>query len=355
MKSYFYNQLIHFDFMQHRFKSPINDGSDVLASAINQCILSSEDLKKSITIQNTIKSIYEEFEKIKKEHKDKIWVWDENYEHYEMDEIFKFLNQLWKDLDIKKELLVITSDIHGDYSDIFPYGDYYFTLHNMLLHYRRTDFVNYYPPISKNKIFIQGGSAREDRTYIAEQLKEFIPEEFYISTISENPYNQGADKSGKMRYTYEEMFKLIHDSNIMFVNETIRPSGSYFLETFEGKSTGYTEKTGNAILFKKPFLSNSNPYSLHNLREMGFKTFGDFWNESYDYELNQKNRIHLIMENVKWLSQIGDGGFFKLHRKLRDITEHNYKHLINTMNQYDGYKLFKPDEFNFKIPKKILI
>lgn len=347
MKNYLYSPYIHLDFMQHKFKSPRKGGADFLASSINQCVLSSESELK--TRDKFIKLVYEEFEKIKKEHKDKIWVWDENYEHYEMDKIFKFLNQVWKDLDIKKELLVITSDIHGDYSDIFPYCDYYFTLHNMLLHYRRHDFVNEYQSNPKNKIFIQGGSQRQDRTYIAQELKEFIPEEFYISTITENPYNQGADKSGKMRYTYEEMFKLIHDSNIMFVNETIRPSGSYFNGNFEGKSTGYTEKTGNAIIFKKPFLSNSNPYSLHNLREMGFKTFGDFWNEEYDYQLNQKDRINGIIENIKWMSEVNEGGFRKLNRKLKDITEFNYNHLVNKMTAYEGMKLYKPSEFNFKI------
>lgn len=346
MKNYLYNPIIHFDLFQHKFKSPRKGGTAFLASAINQAILSAKrDIKNR---DKFIKLLYEEFEKLKIEQKDKIWVWDENYEHYEMDKIFEFLNQLWKDLDIKKQLLVITSDIHADYSDIFPHGDYYFTLHNMLLHYRRSDFVDEYQSNPKNKIFVQGGSQREDRTYIAEQLKKFVPDEFYISTITENPYNQGADKSGKMRYTYHEMFKLIHDSNIMFVNETIRPPGPYFHETFEGKSTGYTEKTGNAIVFKKPFLSNSNPYSLHNLREMGFQTFGDYWDESYDYEVNQVNRIRIIVENIKWMSEVNEGGFTKLNRKLSHITEHNYNHL-KKMTSHEGYKLYKPSEFNFKI------
>ena len=333
--------------MQHKFKSPKKGGSNVIASVINQCVLSSEsDIKNR---NKFVKLVYEEFEKVKIEQKDKIWVWDENWEHYEMDKIFQFLNQLWKDLDIKKELLVMTSDIHGDYSHIFPYGDYYFTLHNMLLHYRRPDFVDEYQSNPKNKIFIQGGSKRQDRTYIAEQLKEFVPEEFYISTITENPYNQGADKSGKMRYTYEKMFKLIHDSNIMFVNETIRTRSEFSKDSvFEGNAVGYTEKTGNAIIFKKPFLSNSNPYSLHNLREMGFKTFGDFWNEEYDYETNQKDRIDGIIENIKWLSEVNEGGFVKLNRKLSHITEHNYNHL-KKMTEYEGMKLYKPSEFNFKI------
>lgn len=341
MKNYLYNPSKYFDIFQYKIDTQ-SKHSGFLPQIINECALLPKSNKKKLK-----EIIYKHFEKIKKEQSEKIWVWDENWEHYEMYEIMSLLNEIWTDLDIKKEIIFITSDIHMNYSDIFPFGDYYFTLHNMLLHYRRIDFVNYYPPVSKNKIFIQGGSQREDRTYIGECLSKTIPSEFYISTISKHARNQGADSSGKMKYSYKEMFKLIHDSNILFVNETIRPAGSYFNETFEGTAVGYTEKTGNAIVFKKPFLSNSNPYSLHNLREMGFKTFGDFWNENYDYELNQKNRIDLIMENIKWLSDIGDGGFLKLHRKLRDVTEHNYEHLINTMNKYEGYNLFKASEFNF--------
>lgn len=342
MKSYSYNPDIHFDFNKYKFKSPHISGENVLLSTINQAITGISDRDKRIKI------IYEEFERIKKEQSNKIWVWDENYEHYEMDEIFKFLNQVWKDLDIKKELLVITSDIHSDYSQIFPYGDYYFTPYNMLLHYRRHDFVDEYKLNPKNKFFIQGGSKRGDRTYLLNEIKKFIPDELYISTITENPYNQGADENGKMKYTYDEMFKLIHDSNILVINETVRPSATFFHKTFEGKSTGYTEKTGNAIVFKKAFLSNSNPYSLHNLREMGFKTFGGFWNEEYDYQLNQKDRIKGIVENIKWMNELNEGGFMKLNRKLRDITEFNYNHLINITESDKGYKIYKSSDFQFK-------
>lgn len=343
MKHYIFDKNKHFDIFQHKVFNPWTKKSMMFGQLINEYSIGA--FREKDEARNLI---YQIFEDAKIKYKDFEWVWDENYEHYELDEILVVLNKLWNDLDIKKELLFITSDIHTDYPNLFPYGDFYFTLHNMRLHHRRKDFITEYNVDCKYKFFLQGGSLRIDRTYIGEQFKKFIPDEFYISTISDNPHNQGADSSGKMKYTYKEMFDLMNDSNIVFVNETIRPPDAYFNGNFEGKATGYTEKTGNAIVLKKPFFLNSNPYSLYNLRELGFKTFSDYWDESYDEKLNQVDRLDGIIQDINWLSKVNEGGFHKLNRRLREITEHNYKHLTEEMTVYEGLRLFKPSEFNFK-------
>lgn len=312
-------------------------------------IIASYSLQPGEKTSDNKKFIYDIFSDIKIKYKDSEWIWEENWEHYDLTPILSFLNQIWNDLDIKKELTFITSDIHNNYSDIFPYANYHFTLHNMRLHQRMVEFLPNYKDNFKYRFFVQGGGARADRTYMGEQFQKYIPQELYISTISKNPHQQGADSTGKMKYTYSEMFELIHDSNILIVNETIRPAGIYYNSHFEGTASGYTEKTGNAIVFKKPFFLNSNPFSLYNLRELGFKTFGEIWDESYDEKVNQIDRIDAIIENIKWLSKIGDGGFNKLNRKLKDITEYNYKHLTQEMTSEDGLKIFKSSEFNFKL------
>lgn len=354
MKYYIYNPNTTFNIFSYRVFPGMpriigNEESKkciVLPQLINEYCLNPH--KKTSELKNYIYSVFQD---IKIKYKDFDWVWDENWEHYDLIEIVSFLNEVWHDLDIKNKLTFITSDIHNEYSHIFPYGDFYFTLHNMRLHQRMDEFISNYKDYFKYKFFVQGGSIRDDRTLIGQHFKKWIPDEIYISTISQNPHNQGADSSGTMKYTYSEMFNLIHDSNIMFVNETIRPAGIYFDSHFEGNISGYTEKTGNAIVFKKPFFLNSNPFSLYNLRELGFKTFGEVWDESYDGCRNQVQRIDGIMENVKWLNKIGSGGFTKLNKKLKNIVEHNYTHLTKEMTVEDGsgLKLYKPSEFDFKL------
>lgn len=345
MKLYNSNSSNIFNLFTYKCKIQSDGGATPLAQIISEYCLA-----PTRRLPGDLEFIYSIFEDVKIKYKDFDWAWDENWEHYEMEPIILFLNKIWNDLDIKKEILIITSDIHIDYSDIFPWGDYYFTLHNMLLHHRM-NFSNRSGLDCKYKFFLQGGSLRQDRTYFGEQFKKFVPDEFYISTISKNTFNQGADKFGKMKYTYDEMFGLFYDASIMIVNETIRPDGVYFETDFQGTATGYTEKTGNAIVFKKPFFLNSNPFSLYNLRELGFKTFGNIWDESYDEVSNGKDRINLIMENVKWLSKINSGGFSKLAKKTNSITEYNYNHLVYDMNDVNQIKLFKPSEFNFKLHK----
>jgi hypothetical protein len=50
----------------------------------------------------------------------------------------------------------------------------------------------------------------------------------------------------------------------------------------EGTTFAPTEKTTRPINFKKPFIVYGSQNYLCYLRQMGFRTFGDFWDESYD-------------------------------------------------------------------------
>ena len=50
-----------------------------------------------------------------------------------------------------------------------------------------------------------------------------------------------------------------------------------------------------------PFFVVGNPFTLKRLKELGFKTFSDVWDESYDNELDMKIRVGMIVEEVKKL------------------------------------------------------
>ena len=45
----------------------------------------------------------------------------------------------------------------------------------------------------------------------------------------------------------------------------------------------------------------STPYYLHGLRQMGFRTFGSWWDESYDEELNPEKRRDKILTVIRKL------------------------------------------------------
>jgi hypothetical protein len=60
-----------------------------------------------------------------------------------------------------------------------------------------------------------------------------------------------------------------------------------------------TEKTIRPIIYYHPFIVWGNPNTLKRLRELGFETFPEFFDESYDEITNSDERIKSILKNVE--------------------------------------------------------
>ena len=78
-------------------------------------------------------------------------------------------------------------------------------------------------------------------------------------------------------------------------------------------------------------------HTLRFLRELGFRTFGDILDESYDDCADTSTRLKLAFDQVEWLAQ-QDPKY--ILQATYDIRTHNYKHLFeyqritrNTMHQ----------------------
>jgi hypothetical protein len=82
------------------------------------------------------------------------------------------------------------------------------------------------------------------------------------------------------------------------------------------------------MLLKKPFIVMGPKCFLTHLRQMGFRTFYEYWDENYDgYEPVQKYKMIL-----KLLDDLSKKPIFELEQMYRDmqpILDHNYNLLIN--------------------------
>jgi hypothetical protein len=89
-----------------------------------------------------------------------------------------------------------------------------------------------------------------------------------------------------------------------------------------------TEKTWRAITNRKPFLIIGNKNSLQKLKDLGFRTFSDWWDESYDNLecFGEQCRINKVIEIVQDLSTKPNSYF----QGLEEITEHNYNVFTKT-------------------------
>lgn len=95
----------------------------------------------------------------------------------------------------------------------------------------------------------------------------------------------------------------------------------------EGRTFFPTEKTIRPMLLKKPFITMGPKCFLIHLRQMGFKTFHDFWDEDYD-GYNPKERYFKILEVIKSLASKSPNELVKLHESMQDVLEHNYNLLV---------------------------
>jgi hypothetical protein len=99
-------------------------------------------------------------------------------------------------------------------------------------------------------------------------------------------------------------------------------------ETFvNGRNFFPTEKTTRPMLLKKPFITMGPKCHLIHLHQMGFKTFGNFWNEDYDgYGI--KHKYTKIINLIDYLSNKPVDQLAQMYADMQPILDHNYNLLI---------------------------
>jgi hypothetical protein len=112
---------------------------------------------------------------------------------------------------------------------------------------------------------------------------------------------------------------------------------NFFLEIvcesyYTGNTFFPTEKIFRPIVLKTPFIVQGPKYFLHRLRDLGFKTFSDYWDEGYaedpsDWQLNE------IIKLVDHLSKKSSDELYDMYKKMTPILEHNYSVFSNLTEQ----------------------
>ena len=90
-----------------------------------------------------------------------------------------------------------------------------------------------------------------------------------------------------------------------------------------------TEKTMKPIMFKQPFVIVGAPNSLKHLRSMGYKTFGDIWDESYDEEFDHRTRMEKVVNLLLAMSRLTAHERVQLAASVKEIVDYNFEQLRN--------------------------
>ena len=66
------------------------------------------------------------------------------------------------------------------------------------------------------------------------------------------------------------------------------------------------------------------PNYIKNLHKLGFQSFGEFWDESYDYQQGVQ-RVESIQRIMDDLAKLNATQVHDLYTEIEPILEHNYK------------------------------
>lgn len=91
-----------------------------------------------------------------------------------------------------------------------------------------------------------------------------------------------------------------------------------------------TEKTFKPIKYKHPFIIVGAPKSLYYLRKKGYKTFSNWFDESYDEIDNHKDRIIAIGNLCKEIDSWDKQKKQIFITETRDVLNHNFEVFVNT-------------------------
>lgn len=100
---------------------------------------------------------------------------------------------------------------------------------------------------------------------------------------------------------------------------------NFVTESFFADYCALTEKTFKPIANLQPFIIVGAPGSLAALHDLGYKTFNDIIDESYDYTEDDDRRMELLIKLAFRLIDMTDEHHIKLMTKIKPILEHNQK------------------------------
>jgi len=103
-----------------------------------------------------------------------------------------------------------------------------------------------------------------------------------------------------------------------------------------------TEKLCKALI-TEPFILVGNTKMLEYVRDKGFETYSELFDESYDLIENPKDRLDFVLDEVERVCNMDVKELEKIYKSVLWKVEHNRNVMLN----------FKDDEFAYKYFKRI--
>ena len=149
---------------------------------------------------------------------------------------------------------------------------------------------------------------------IAEHYKKHYPDIVDVVNGMDLPRLFPGEDTPRMSSCWLDQFDLCAESLVYHVTETV----------YTGRRLQLTEKSFKPIALGMPFVLSATAGSLAYLRSYGFKTFGKFWDESYDEEPNDLVRAEKVAAVLKQLDELSEEKKQELFQACWPFIEHNW-------------------------------
>lgn len=160
---------------------------------------------------------------------------------------------------------------------------------------------------------------QKDILEIALPLKNEYPDIIDVLSQANLPMTFPGETTQEMHSCCLSLFDQCKETLIYHVSETV-----YF-----GQKHHLTEKIFKPICLGMPFIISSTHGSLQYLRSYGFKTFHDVWDESYDDEVDDHQRLNKIALLLKELDQLSTEEKQEMFNRCLPIIKHNFEHFYS--------------------------
>lgn len=124
------------------------------------------------------------------------------------------------------------------------------------------------------------------------------------------------------------------------------------IETDIYNPTFITEKTTRNFFFGKPFVVFAAPGYLANIRRLGFKTFPELFDESYDLIENTEERFQAFLQCIKQINSMSIDQLKELAVKMQPTFEHN-KNLMIEQDKIQSENLLWAESYDSILPASI--
>lgn len=133
------------------------------------------------------------------------------------------------------------------------------------------------------------------------------------------PRQFAGESDHPMHSCWLSLFDQCNQSLVYVVTETVA----------QGKRHHLTEKIFKPIAMGMPFVLVSAAGSLAYLRQYGFRTFGEFWDEGYDDIEDEHQRIYAVANILRELHSMSRSDQQRLWSDMLPVVTHNWQHFYH--------------------------